>query len=285
MLFEEFFKKKKIDLAALQAAEGLLFSEFKDHFEQMGEKSFDHTKKYWFNKLRRRFPLAPEVKTDRVHIANPLAEQTITDSLTAPATPSPKVGFTPKFRAAPTKPVEEKPEETKPAEVPAPAETAAPKPAFKPRFNPGMVKPKPAENAGAVEEKPDVNAEPVTPPAQAPAKPGFKPRFNAAMVKPKPAESAETPENLPEVKEEIPAPPPETPVAKPGFKPRFNAAMMKPKPATEAAKAPDEPEAKDGPDALPTADEAKPAEETPATKPVYKPKFNMKTLPKKPDQE
>jgi hypothetical protein len=288
MLFEEFFKKKRIDLAALQVAEGLLFSEFKDHFEQMGEKSFDHTKKYWFNKLRRRFPLAPEIKTERVHIANPLAEQTITDGLTAPATPSPKVGFIPKFRAAavPAKPVEEKPEEIKSAEEPVPAETTIPKPAFKPRFNPGMVKPKPAENADPVEEKPDVNEGTATPAAETPAaKPGFKPRFNAAMVKPKPAESTEASENQPEVKEEIPAPSPETPVAKPGFKPRFNAAMVKPKPATEDAKAPDEPEVKDAPDAPLAGDEAKPAGESPIAKPAYKPKFNMKTLPKKPDQE
>src|SRR3954463_8883962 len=103
MLFEEFFKKKRIDLAALQAAEGALFSEFKDHFEQMGEKSFDHTKKYWFNKLRRQFPVPLEVKTEKVHIKNPLAEQTITESLTEPGTPA-KVGFTPKFRPAAAKP-------------------------------------------------------------------------------------------------------------------------------------------------------------------------------------
>ena len=38
MTFEEFFKKKRIDLDALQAAEPALFSEFKTHFEQMGEK-------------------------------------------------------------------------------------------------------------------------------------------------------------------------------------------------------------------------------------------------------
>lgn len=100
MVFEEFFKKKKIDLAALQAAEGSLFSEFKEHFEQMGEKSFDHTKKYWFNKLRRRFPAPQEIKTEKFSTPNPIAEQTITESLTEPVTPSPKVGFTPKFRAA-----------------------------------------------------------------------------------------------------------------------------------------------------------------------------------------
>ena len=68
MTFDEFFKKKRIDLAALEKAVPALFSEFKDHFERMGEKSFDHTKKYWFNKLRRQYQLAPEIKTEKPHI-------------------------------------------------------------------------------------------------------------------------------------------------------------------------------------------------------------------------
>jgi hypothetical protein len=65
MNFEEFFKKKKIDLAALQQSDQSLFFEFKLHFEQMGEKSFDHVKKYWFNKLRHQYHLAPEIKSDK----------------------------------------------------------------------------------------------------------------------------------------------------------------------------------------------------------------------------
>src|ERR1700735_890808 len=98
MTFEEFFKKKRIDLAALEKAEPLLFSEFKTHFGQMGEKSFDHTKKYWFNKLRRQYHLAPEIKPEKVHIPNPLAEQTIAESLSETIAPKPeaKLGFVPK---------------------------------------------------------------------------------------------------------------------------------------------------------------------------------------------
>ena len=107
MTFEEFFKKKKISLVALEQGEPGLFSEFRIHFEKMGEKSFDHTKKYWFNKLRRRFPVPLEVKTEKAHIQNPLAEQTITESLTEPGTPS-KVGFTPKFRPVAPKPADRK---------------------------------------------------------------------------------------------------------------------------------------------------------------------------------
>ena len=163
MTFEEFFKKKKIDLATLEKAEGSLFSEFKTHFEQMGEKSFDHTKKYWFNKLRRQYVLAPEGKTEKVHIANPLAEQTITESLSEPVAPvpfSPKLGFVPKFKMAnmakPATNVEEKKEEViaplpieeKPlTETPPPAPTAenGVKPAYKPRFNMKSIPPKPPE--------------------------------------------------------------------------------------------------------------------------------------------
>ncbi len=55
MTFEEFFVKKKIDLSSFKLAEPTLFEEFKLHYESMGAKSFDHSKKYWFNKLRKRF--------------------------------------------------------------------------------------------------------------------------------------------------------------------------------------------------------------------------------------
>src|SRR6201995_2400096 len=101
MTFEEFFQKKKISLAALEQGEPYLFSEFKNHFVQMGEKSFDHTKKYWFNKLRLQYPLAVEEKTEKPKIENQLAEQTITESLIEEGVaPAPKLGFVPKFKAA-----------------------------------------------------------------------------------------------------------------------------------------------------------------------------------------
>lgn len=205
MTFDEFFKKKRIDLVALQKAEPALFSEFKNHFEQMGEKSFDHTKKYWFNKTRRQFPLAPEVKTEKPHIANPLAEQTITESLTESASPapSPKIGFTPKFRAAiPPKPADDKKEELPTADEPV--ENTPAKPAgFVPRFK---MKPK-----AETEESAPVADEPIE---NAPAKPaGFVPRFK---MKPK----AETEESTPPVNE-TPPQADESTAAKPAYKPRF----------------------------------------------------------------
>jgi hypothetical protein len=189
MTFEEFFKKKRIDLVALKASESALFLEFDAHFGAMGEKSFDHTKKYWFNKLRRQFPLAIEVKTEKATIANPLAEQTITESLidAGTTTPSAKAGFTPRFKAGST---------PKPAEniEPAPEnEQAAPSPkvGFTPRFK-ASVTPKPTESAEAGSNvKQDTPEEKI--PEEKPAedtsfKPAFKPRFNAKTMAPKPPE-------------------------------------------------------------------------------------------------
>ena len=266
MTFEEFFKKKKIDLVALEQGEQSLFSEFKTHYEQMGEKSFDHTKKYWFNKLRRQFPAAPEIKTEKVIIENQLAEQTITESLIEPGTPAPKLGFAPKFKAANvTKPVEEKPE-TKAEETTPPVENTATKPAFKPRFQAGMMKPKAVDSETSATEKPEVKEE--NTPATEASKPAYKPRFQVGMAKPKPAENESTPEeNKTENQEntEISA---GAPTAKPAYKPRFQPGMVKPKPV----------ESEEKPDTPPAADEA-------AAKPAYKPRFTMKNLPPKPDQE
>ena len=62
MTFEEFLVKKKIDLAQFKTAEPGLFLEFESHYSQMGEKSFDHSKKFLFNKLRRAYHLKEEPK-------------------------------------------------------------------------------------------------------------------------------------------------------------------------------------------------------------------------------
>jgi hypothetical protein len=189
MTFEDFFKKKRIDLVALKVGEPALFSEFDAHFDAMGEKSFDHTKKYWFNKLRRRFPLAPEVKTEKAPIANPLAEQTITESLieTGAPTISPKVGFVPRFKAGST---------PKPAENIGPApenkpDAPSPKVGFTPRFKAGIT-PKPAENSEAESNvKQEITEEKMSeekPVEITSFKPAFKPRFNAKTMGQKPPE-------------------------------------------------------------------------------------------------
>lgn len=256
MEFEEFFKKKRIDMVALKQVQSALFSEFETHFNQMGEKSFDHTKKYWFNKLRREFPLAVEPKTEKVKIDNPLAEQTITESLIEETAPTPKLGFTPKFKAAATpKPAAETSAEEKTSED-APA-TPAPKLGFTPKFR-AASPPKPATEPSA-EEKP---AE--TPNAPAP-KLGFTPKFKASTP-PKPAVEPSA--------EEKPSEPVATPAPKLGFTPKFKAANM---PKAESAEVPSPEPAPD--ENTPTP----PAEET-APKPAYKPRFKMQNLPKKEEE-
>lgn len=91
MTFEEFFNKKKIDLDALKAAKAELYNELKSHYEQMSEKSYDHTKKFWFNKLRLEFPLKEEIKPK----AEPVkTEESNPNQASQPATS----GYKPMFR-------------------------------------------------------------------------------------------------------------------------------------------------------------------------------------------
>jgi hypothetical protein len=239
MLFEEFFKKKKINLAALQQDDERLFSEFKDHYEQMGEKSFDHTKKYWFNKLRRRYPLPVEPKVEKFKAENQIAEQTVTDTLTEPSTrdqapdldksdlneekkpaaPAPKLGFKPKFKSAspvPPATAEEAPindtakDEDIPAEAPI---TPAPKTGFKPRFKAGLTNTTPAqeipqppvEAPQEQEIKSDVPSENIASTTASepvsPAKLGFKPRFKAGETTTKTTEETKAEAENPEIKE------------------------------------------------------------------------------------
>ncbi len=207
MTFEEFFKKKRIDLAALQHGEPALFAEFEKHYHQMGEKSFDHTKKYWFNKLRLQYHLPAEIKTEKPKIENQLAEQTINESFAEMTTPAPKVGFTPRFKAPVTaqpavEASEEKKEET-------PAATAS-KVGFTPRFKAGITKP--------IEVTPEETEEA---PTEDKPKVGFTPRFKAGVTKPAeaPSEEKKTEEAPAEDKPKI------------GFTPRFKAGA-KPAPPT-----------------------------------------------------
>jgi len=212
MIFEEFFKKKRIDLDALQKGMPELFSEFKTHYDQMGEKSFDHTKKYWFNKIRREYPLAIEAKTEKVKIDNPLAEQTVTESLIENNAPAPKLGFVPKFKAAAPKPAStEAAEESKITDQPE--ATSAPKLGFKPKFKAANM-PKP-EVAGNPEENKTTDQPEATPAPKLGFKPKFKPATPANVEQP--AEQTST-----EKIEDTSTDPTEDVVPKPAYKPRFN---------------------------------------------------------------
>jgi len=233
MTFEEFFTRKRIDILALQKAEPALFSEFRTHFEQMGEKSFDHTKKYWFNRLRHSYHLAPEAKPERVHIPNPLAEQTVTESLsetTEAPKPAPRIGFVPKFKASNMAklPVEETKAEEKPVveDIPAAAEPpkSAPKMGFTPKFRAANL-PKPAEAEKKEEEKP-AEEKPVEPMEATAPKLGFTPKFRAANP-PKPVEAEKKEEEKPV--EEKSSESTEASGPKPAYKPRFNMKNIPPK--------------------------------------------------------
>ncbi len=211
LTFADFFAKKKIDIKALKKAEPSLYQEFAEHYELMGEKSFDHSKKFWFNKLRKSYLLAEEaIPTPSAAKAAPASSETASKPETAAAKPA---GFRPKFKAASAATAEAKPieaEENK--DVPA-----APKPAgFQPKF-----RPKVASAAKPAEEKTEEAAKEETKPA---APSGFKPRFKAA--------------NLPKKVEESPTEETKTASDSPaGFKPRFKAANP-PKavePSTETA--------------------------------------------------
>jgi len=274
MLFEEFFKKKKINLVALNEADAGLFAEFKDHYEQMGEKSFDHTKKYWFNKLRRQFPLPAESKTEKFKAENQIAEQTVADTLTeptprdgapdlskpetpineqaTPAEPAPKLGFKPKFKSAttPQPPAETPAVPAKDEQSPAtgPATSTPKKPGFTPRFKAGVTAAaKPEENTESPKAEDTVQEPGHTPDETAPTtspKMGFKPRFKAevtAAAKPveENTEAAKANEALPETIAEPTAETPKTTPAKIGFTPRFKAGVTETKP-TERASAPAE---------------------------------------------
>jgi hypothetical protein len=272
MTFEEFFKKKKIDLAQLQIAEPTLFAEFKNHFELMGEKSFDHTKKYWFNQLRHKYVPPPEVKAEKVIIENQLAEQTIIESLTEPVTPSPSAGFKPRFKAgATTKPAEEKPAGQPEQSADKPEEPAAPMPSagFKPRFKASMVS-KPAEEKPAEEVTPTAEEKPVDDTAPKPAV-GFKPRFKASMVS-KPAEEKNIEEATPAAEEK----PVDDTASKPavGFKPRFKASMVS-KPAEE----------KPAEEVTPTAEEKLTDDTAPKPAVGFKPRFKASMVAKPTEEQ
>lgn len=171
MTFEEFFTKKRIDLALLRRAKPDLYEEFRDHYAQMSEKSFDHTKKYWFNRLRKDFLLEVVEPLKAVNEREPKAAQSPTSAAPAakPAESSSvrPSGFKPRFKPNVAKPADA-PSGGQPEDKVKPEETVQPestKPVgFKPRFKPGAT-------------------EVPTPEPAAVSKPvGFKPRFKAGTT-------------------------------------------------------------------------------------------------------
>lgn len=250
MTFEEFFTKKKIDLAQLEKADPVLYNEFKSHFAAMGEKSFDHTKKFWFNKLRRLYHLTPperaitQIDTEIASQAEPLSSPTIEQK-----------PFTPRFKSAnmsKTEPSAEQPE-TKPVA----------KPAFRPRNIPA--KEPESSNKETPKEEPSVSS--------APAKaPGFKPR----NIKPVKDEQSVLTESMPESQAETTAS--TTPAKAPGFKPR----NIKPSVAQENAADANRADSRPGQPEVSETPVTNPAKKEEAAKEGYKPKFKLKNIPQNP---
>jgi hypothetical protein len=289
LTFEEFFNKKKIDLQQLQQAEPALFAEFSKHYPLMGEKSFDHTKKYWFNNLRRTYPLAQAVKPHNVQAE--AISQTATQGIAVAAAQNLNEAIErPKFKEdnLPDLVEENVPEKDvsmldneilivqNTQEISG--EPSTPKPAFKPRFNPKNIKKPDVENAS---ESP---AEQVEPTAEPTPKPVFKPRFNMQNIKKdavKTATEAETEvPQQPKTVQESTDQPEETP-AKPAFKPRFKMQNIK------AAAPAENPPAENANTVRPELSAELPQPETgkedsaaaePPAKPAYKPRFQMKNV-------
>ncbi len=210
LTFTEFFTKKKIDIIALQKSRPDLYQEFDRDYALMGEKSFDHSKKFWFNRLRKEYLL------EEIEIPAEEKKEGVKPDVTSSA----KV-------------------ESKSPEVSDPGNTTAKPAGFKPRFKATSIK-KPAEieTPKKEEENPPVAAEKSTEDEKKPVKPaGFKPRFKASNL-PKPAvtETPKIEESTDSVKPEEPiveVSPSEEPTVeekkavKPaGFKPRFKASNL-----------------------------------------------------------
>jgi hypothetical protein len=229
MTFEEFFIKKKIDLKALKAADGPLFEEFKAHYSAMGEKSFDHSKKFWFNKLRKSFHLAEEETV----IAKPIVKQVTPDTASETSSiPTAKpAGFKPRFKA-PSTAVEDEAQATSKQEIADSAESTPDSiPAgFKPRFKAGVTK---APDAAASTPTSEETTDEAT--TSAPKPTGFKPRFKAGVTK-APDAAASTPTSEETTDEATTSAPKPT-----GFKPRFKAGITK----TETAEQTQLPDTKD----------------------------------------
>lgn len=211
LTFEEFFAKKRIDLTRLRQDQPSLYDEFSAHYQLMGEKSFDHTKKYWFNRLRKDFQLSEEAVA---HLKKPATPNVSEAPASASESKSKPAGFTPRFKPKTT--IVAKTEEPE-TDTPATSKPAG----FKPRFKPKAV-PAPSEEP--------TSKSPSEPLAETPKPLGFKPRFKAGVTPPaKPA--AEEPAGQQPPSEEKPANEPASEIPKPlGFKPRFKAA---PKPASD----------------------------------------------------
>src|SRR5690606_19974512 len=182
--FEDFFAKNKIDLKALKDDNQELYQEFYAHYPVIGEKSFDHTKKFWFNKLRKSYKLDEHEQLEKKATPKSLVDDStaspVHDTLkkenTSDTETSKPAGFKPRFKSSLTKTApaaeENSTQENTPSEI-----TDTNKPAgFKPRFKAGVTKSTPSAEENSTQESTPSETTNANKPA------GFKPRFKAGIT-------------------------------------------------------------------------------------------------------
>ncbi|MBL1410263.1 hypothetical protein [Sphingobacterium faecale] len=264
--FEEFFIKKKIDLFALKSANEELYNEFRVHYNSMGEKSFDHTKKFWFNKLRKSYLL-----TDTVAATPTAVREESSVKTPEPATKVSTLGFKPKSISKPlVKPNEEQTQESQSISAPAPS-------GFKPRFKAGVTKTAPTQAEATeqkVQQETPEHVETTPEPSNRPA--GFKPRFKAGVTKTAPTEAEATDQKAQEKTPEHVETTPEPSNKPTGFKPRFKAGVIK--------TAPTEAEATDQKAQQETPEHVETTPETSNKKAGFKPRFKAGVTKKAPTE-
>lgn len=231
MTFEEFFIKKRIDLPQLEKAEPNLYKEFKSHFEQMGEKSFDHTKKFWFNRLRKSFHL----KEEAIAAPTPISPSPLDENKAIAAAESPQAakptGFKPRFKASQS--AEDKKSPSAPNEESKTENKITAPPGLKSRFKAGQttsLKEEKTEDQSIENKNTPSTTEQQIEKVNKPA--GFKPRFKPGMTNKEAAPSDSSSISAPEVKNneqegtETQKTDDSANISKPvGFKPRFKAGL------------------------------------------------------------
>lgn len=210
LTFEAFFEKKKIDLVALSNVNPALYAEFKLHYEQMGEKSFDHTKKFWFNRLRKDFQLKTQLTNPVPVVQNAIAEQakqlssTTVEQISHTIDAVPPISFKPRL-AKPHK------EHTPDSSIET-TEQNSPE-IKKPAFKPGFMKTK---DNKPTEETVSAESQQV---ADSTKKPVFKPRALAKLSTPTPKDENND-SNSERLSENSPQLQTAQPIKPLGFKPR-----------------------------------------------------------------
>ncbi|WP_202912326.1 hypothetical protein, partial [Sphingobacterium olei] len=170
LTFEDFFVKKKIDLGALKQSNLPLYEEFKSHYNAMGEKSFDHSKKFWFNKLRKSYRLQEVESPKPINVlTRPAAQFNVKKGSNDPILVTELTDTASKTVASAAELVNEQQEIKKPT-------------GFKPRFKADVTKPVPTELS--TNEETESKASEEAPETSKPT--GFKPRFKAGVTKPVP---------------------------------------------------------------------------------------------------